>query len=273
MNKERRFRFILVSNHRVVTMNVSEKFCLKWNDFQSSVCQTFQDLRNNKDFCDVTIACEDDQQIEAHKVVLSACSPFFRNVLKKNNHPHPLLYLKGIEYSDLLPVLDFIYQGETSVAQEDLTRFMALAEELKLKGLTNDSQSDQNLELPRTDFQCHESSSMLKEEPNIKSGFELHSEIDTLANNESESHDTLVEMYYDDAEESKVLEVRIGELMERGDDGWSCKACGKTNKDKSKIKYHVETHLHGVSHTCPICGKSCSSKNTLNNHISLKHRQ
>ena len=94
-----------------------------------------------------------------------------------------------------------------------------------------------------------------------------------LVPNESESHDTLVEMYYDDAEESKVLEVRIGELMERGDDGWSCKACGKTNKDKSKIKYHVETHLHGVSHTCAICGKSCRSKNTLNNHISLKHRQ
>merc|ERR1712202_54678 len=104
---------------RQSTMNVGEKFCLKWNQFQENVSHSFRELRDNNDFFDVTLACEDDQQIEAHKVVLSACSPFFRNILKKNNHPHPLLYLKGIEYSDLLPVLDFIYQGETSVAQED----------------------------------------------------------------------------------------------------------------------------------------------------------
>ena len=63
----------------------SEKFCLKWNDFETNISAAFRDLREEKDFFDVTLACEDNQ-IEAHKVILSACSTFFRNILKRNPH-------------------------------------------------------------------------------------------------------------------------------------------------------------------------------------------
>ena len=68
-----------------------EKFCLRWNEFENNISSSFQELRNDKDFFDVTLAC-DDNQLQAHKVILSACSPFFRSVLKKNPHQHPLLY-------------------------------------------------------------------------------------------------------------------------------------------------------------------------------------
>ena len=82
----------------------TEKFCLKWNDFESNISGAFKDIRDAKDFFDVTLACDDDQ-LQAHKVILSACSPFFRNILRKNSHNHPLLYLKGVKYKDLVSVL------------------------------------------------------------------------------------------------------------------------------------------------------------------------
>ncbi|XP_023339259.1 protein tramtrack, beta isoform isoform X36 [Eurytemora carolleeae] len=120
----------------------TEKFCLKWNDFESNISLAFREIRDEKDFFDVTLACDDDQ-LQAHKVILSACSPFFRNILKRNPHQHPLLYLKGVKYSDLQSVLNFMYHGEVNVAQDELNSFLAVAEELRVKGLTqnNGSQS------------------------------------------------------------------------------------------------------------------------------------
>ena len=112
-----------------------EKFCLKWNEFESNVSTAFRELRDDKDFFDVTLACEGNQ-LEAHKVILSACSPFFRSVLKRNPHTHPLLYLKGIKYEDVLAVLNFMYHGEVNIAQDELNSFLAVAEDLQVKGLT-----------------------------------------------------------------------------------------------------------------------------------------
>jgi len=118
----------------------SEKFCLRWNDFESNISVAFRELRDDKDFFDVTLAC-DDEQIQAHKVILSACSPFFRTVLRRNPHAHPLLYLKGVKFSDLQSVLNFMYHGEVNVAQEELNSFLAVAEELRVKGLTQNQSS------------------------------------------------------------------------------------------------------------------------------------
>jgi len=120
----------------------SEKFCLSWNDFESNISLSFRELREEKDFFDITLSCG-DEQIQAHKLILSACSPFFRSVLKKNVHQHPLLYLKGVKFRDLQAVLNFMYHGEVNVAQEELNSFLAVAEDLKVKGLTQNSQSGQ----------------------------------------------------------------------------------------------------------------------------------
>jgi len=122
-------------------MSSSEKFCLRWNDFETNISVAFRELREEKDFFDVTLAC-DDSQIQAHKVILSACSPFFRNVLRRNPHQHPLLYLKGVKYKELLSVLNFMYMGEVNVAQEELNSFLSVAEDLRVKGLTQNNASN-----------------------------------------------------------------------------------------------------------------------------------
>jgi len=128
-------------------MGSSEKFCLRWNDFESNISVAFQELREDKDFFDVTLACDDDQ-IQAHKLILSACSPFFRSILRRNRHDHPLLYLKGVKFTDLVSVLNFMYHGEVNVAQEELNSFLAVAEDLKVKGLTQSKSNSSQVNIP-----------------------------------------------------------------------------------------------------------------------------
>ena len=121
---------------------MSEKLCLQWNDFRANVNSAFGKLRDDKEFTDVTLACEDGQQLEAHKVILIASSPFFEKILQDGKHPHPLIYLRGFQSNDLVAILDFLYFGEANVYQENLDSFLAIAEELKLKGLTNQTSND-----------------------------------------------------------------------------------------------------------------------------------
>jgi len=116
----------------------SEKFCLRWNDFERNISSAFKDIREEKEFFDITIACE-DEQLQAHKVILSACSPFFKKVLYRNHHQHPLLYLKGVSFKDMEAVLNFMYHGEVNVAQDDLNSFLQVAEDLRVKGLTQNN--------------------------------------------------------------------------------------------------------------------------------------
>merc|ERR1712153_27043 len=111
-----------------------EKLCLKWNDFQENAITAFGTLREDREFADVTLACEDGHQVEAHKVILASSSPFFLNLLRRNKHPHPLIYMRGLKSEDLVAMIDFLYFGEANVYQENLDYFLAVAEELQLKG-------------------------------------------------------------------------------------------------------------------------------------------
>jgi len=122
----------------------SEKFCLKWNDFESNISSAFRDLRADKELFDVTLACDEDH-IPAHKVILSACSNFFRNIFRRSgNHQNMFLYLKGVSAKDMESVLSFMYHGEVSVAQDDLNTFLAVAEDLQVKGLTQNNSNNSN---------------------------------------------------------------------------------------------------------------------------------
>lgn len=123
-------------------MGSSDKFCLRWNDFETNISAAFQELRNDEDFFDVTLCCGPDgtDRLRAHKVILSACSPFFRGILKNNPHANPLIYLRGVTMEDLNALLNFMYHGEANVTQEDLNSFLAVAEDLDVKGLTSNDQ-------------------------------------------------------------------------------------------------------------------------------------
>ena len=140
-------------------MGSSETFCLRWNEFEGKVSRSFSNIRSNNQFFDCTLTTDDDKafsdNLRAHKVILSACSEFFRNILTKESmcaHPNPLIYLSGISAQELKYVLDFMYHGEVNVAKYELDKFLEVAETLKIKGLTKSSEgsiaNDQEGTLP-----------------------------------------------------------------------------------------------------------------------------
>ena len=106
-----------ISDDQPIVNNImqnSEKLCLKWNDFQENLNSAFGVLRNDRDFADVTLVCEDGTPIETHKTVLASASPFFMDILKKNKHPHPMIYMRGLKAEDLLAMVDFLCESGKS---------------------------------------------------------------------------------------------------------------------------------------------------------------
>ena len=89
---------------------MSEKLCLQWNDFKENIKGAFGSLRQDNDFSDITLVCEDGQQMVAHKVILAASSPFFQKLLSPSD------IHEGVKYDDLMAILDFLYLGEASIA-------------------------------------------------------------------------------------------------------------------------------------------------------------
>ncbi|XP_063696274.1 protein tramtrack, beta isoform-like isoform X1 [Culicoides brevitarsis] len=113
----------------------SQRFCLRWNNHQTNLLSVFDQLLHAETFTDVTLAVE-GQYLKAHKMVLSACSPYFQQIFTNHPEKHPIVILKDVPFADMKCLLDFMYRGEVSVDQERLTAFLRVAESLRIKGLT-----------------------------------------------------------------------------------------------------------------------------------------
>ncbi|XP_029720853.2 protein tramtrack, alpha isoform isoform X2 [Aedes albopictus] len=113
----------------------SQRFCLRWNNHQTNLLSVFDQLLHAETFTDVTLAVE-GQSLKAHKMVLSACSPYFQALFVDNPEKHPIVILKDVPFKDMKCLLDFMYRGEVSVDQDRLAAFLRVAESLRIKGLT-----------------------------------------------------------------------------------------------------------------------------------------
>ena len=127
-------------------MSSTGQYSLNWPKHENNRTSAFKTLKETQQFVDVTLVCDDDEQIEAHRVILSAASPFFQNILQRNPHSHPLLYIRGSGKENLSALLDFIYSGMVEVPMEELEAFMALAKDLKVKGLVDLPEKQSKLE-------------------------------------------------------------------------------------------------------------------------------
>ena len=254
---------------------MSEKLCLQWNDFQANANSAFGKLRSDNEFSDVTLACEDGQQFEAHKVILISASPFFHNLLRRNKHTRPLIFMKGIKSDDMHAILDFLYCGEANVFQENLDTFLALAEELKLKGLMGqpDAQEDKvtnaspqvnqrRIKAKRKELNLLKDSNTLRTEQQL-----------VMADIGAEQKVTISEHSSGDLEE---LDALVKSMMEQGQNMVAngnqqkmtkiCRVCGKEGL-ATTIKDHIEAHhLEGVSLPCGNCGKIFRSRVSLRQH-------
>jgi len=242
------------------SLDMSEKLCLKWKDFQGNVNTAFGILRDDRDFSDVTLACEDGHQVEAHKVILAASSPFFQNMLRKNKHPHPLIYMRGVKSEDLVAIVDFLYFGEANVYQENIDAFLSIAEELNLKGLTGN-----------VDHAKPEDTPLQNQKPKREYNTETES-TGQVYKSEVLSERTVALSSFGSSENFHELDEKVKSIMSKSENKvktYVCNVCGKEGM-YTQTKNHIEAnHLEGISIPCDLCEKTFRSKHSLNICISV----
>jgi len=286
-------------------MNSAEKFCLRWNDFQQNITTVFGALKDDTEFADVTLACEDGQQVEAHKVILAASSPFFQNLLRRNKHPHPLIYMRGVAAEDLKSVIDYIYYGEANVQKERMEFFMQIAQELQIKGLslgeneakvvqknvasmqhfmeTNDENIEPNMFYPKdtsiteevsdTDDEIEKHAAILEKHWSSTAGekTQLKPREDLQKNEAGSDMDFEQVPLNEQIGLNEQIKLMIGPGLSMGvkQRNSMCKVCGKESS-WSNIKDHIESkHIEGISIPCGLCDKAFKTRKVLKHH----HRQ
>ena len=275
-------------------MHTSEKFCLKWNDFKENINNAFASLRKDTVLTDVTLASEDGHQVDAHKVILASSSPFFQNILARNRHAHPLIYMRGMKSEDLIAILDFLYYGEANIYQENLDTFLNIADELQLKGLNGENGGGGGVDEDSPEQTAKLTT--LIDAPQKKKGTDRTmkpAQIDSLnsesgLNSQISSSIAVALSKQEFSGNMQELDEQIETMMGRGDTmvktgkrmrngewqmgkAYSCQVCGKEGI-RTVIKRHIEAiHVEGIVIPCNICEKTLGSRYALTKHNSVHH--
>ena len=245
-------------------------FFFSHKEFEVSAPTWLRSLWNDQDFVDVTLATADERHIYVHKVILSSASLFFKNILVKNVHTKPLIYLKDIFYDDLKNILEFVYNGETSVANERLENFLVSARELGITGLNQDNDETKynnlqskssTLETPTTDYSALTDTKKFENISNPESNFE-----ESIESHEKYSETNNSELFYVMPEKLKVEQAPKV----------CCQKCGRKYARLGNLLAHMkETCIIKkrklVMNRCNVCNKEVINYN-LNQHLK-KHEK
>ena len=265
-----------------------EQFHLEWNDFQKGIVSTYQELRNKQDFSDVTLVCEDNQRMRAHKLILSNSCEFFRAVLAEEQSSQPVIYMRGVSRDVMESLVDFIYRGEVSIPQDLINEFLDLAGDLKMKGLVK-NESDENAKkddiaedgdgedgqkktrMKSSRLQRPQNQNISEEEELDLNSTELESKIDDEGIvSESNFKERRVSVSF--GEKNEELKEKIQLLIEKRENQWACIACDRMSKSPADARRHAEIHISGFVHTCTKCDKTFQTSNSVNMHFYTNHK-
>ena len=245
-----------------------EKFNLKWNDFSSNVYKSFQNLRKEEDFFDITLVGDDFKHVTAHKLVLSSSSEYFKKVFTNNKkyfQSHAMICLEGLNQSDLNNILDYIYHGEIQIYQHDLDRFLGIAERFKLEGLIGGEQ-------PKAEDDDNAENILEENVLTPQNNFTVSKSEVQVTNREKITKKTLISLQSSEIQSLEELDQKVEESYSRNSVGlFECHHCAKSFDRSRNIKEHVEIHFEGLSFPCTLCETILRSRKALRLHGLRKH--
>ena len=232
---------------------------LEWKIYDSTTKSTFQNLYTDGDFSDVTLACEGNTKVSAHKVVLSACSDFFKEILKEHPNPYPLIYLQGITARDLSLLKMFMYLGKATVETENMTSFISAAKlflnkEPKKQNSTMEISmtilNTENIQFKAKTEGLERLSESVDEDLNIETQNRLHRSGELL------NH------------ERDILELDQPKVAEK----ITCDHCDWNTSDRARLAKHCrDTHRPEVC--CTKCKFKTTRSDRLLEHDNAKHQR
>ena len=258
------------------------KKSLIWHNYSDHLKSMMKELMMNEDFSDVTLVSEDKKQIKANINILSACSPVFKDILKKDKNSNPIIYLRGIEYSELESIMQFIYLGEATFYEERMNEFLAVAKSLEIKELckagtvskdepddypsqSNEPESneypfptDQDTSTKLIEKQNVIPDNIRKEAPQIRRG----SVVRVVGKFECDQcHKTY----------SEKFSLRRHIMSEHEGINYACNQCDYQATKQYCLTVHIQSVHEGVKYACDQCDYQATTQSHLTRHIQLKH--
>jgi len=257
------------------------KYSLKWQNFSKNSTKTFATYRENSNFCDVTLVSDDLKQIHAHKLILSSCSEYFKTILEmQKDNNHPIFCLDGIKFKELNNVLDYIYLGEAQIENDQLDRFLAISQRLKLEGLIKSDENEEEPEIRQKDQfdfpvekQPEEIPKSDESDQEVALGH-IDASMDQMQSEDAHENSKDFKSSYSTEREmlNEIKEVCDKNIEKNADGTFSCNLCGQKSRLKQTLKFHIETHIQGLIFFCKKCPKTFSTQATLKNHKFNFHR-
>merc|ERR1711909_208068 len=255
----------------------NEKYNLCSNNFSNTAVSTIQNLVTDTEYTDVTLVSDDRRKIKAHKVILASASQFFREILPEISSHNPVLFLKGIEHSELLAIIRFVYVGTTEVAQDNLDKFMKAAQDLQIEGLQENKKtkdaikySDKYQDNKNMDFKSH--FEVKNKYQNNENGLALYQETDEY------STDTWLQATADEYhsfDEYKTTDPNNQRRYKQGNNlGFriKCDQCDREFSRKDNLQTHIQSKHEGKKYSCDKCGSEFGLPTSLSNHTARMHK-
>ena len=233
----------------------TDKYNLNWNGHKENSLVSFKEAHIQQEFTDVTLVTEDDKQIESHKFILGSSSPVFRKILISNPHPHPLIYLSGVKHEELKAIIEFMYLGETEVAQESFEHVMNIAVRFQVKGLSEKSDLK---EVINDEPEIQVVNINIKEEK-----IEVENSSTEYLNTNNEIDTSIKSAVEPSATSEKVLDCSCKRSI--------CDQCSYKTSDKRNFNRHVRTVHSSEILSCDNCDYQTKGVDNLRLHARNKH--
>ena len=262
--------------------NMEQIIHLQQNEFGNNIRDHFRRLKEDQELFDVTLVTDDGQHFQSHKIILSAGSHFFSDIFLKSNHMNLVIYLKGINSVDLTNAMEFIYNGEVSINQENLEQFIETGKDLQIKGLDFQNRILDISEIISEQSDTHEDSKekiIEENEHTSTNDNKIQDANEELFPESAETSDDVAKTQGKDLQLGKkedlnnLINIQTQKIIKKKKEKWECQVCGKTSFKKQYLQRHAETHIGGMSYVCPICNKTFSTKNNMRSHMSHIHTE
>ena len=270
-------------------MIILDKKCnLEWHSYADHLRNMMKEMLMNDSFSDVILVTEDKKHIKAHLNILSACSPFFKDILEKQNNS--IIYLRGIYFEEVESIMQFIYLGKTSLKEELLTEFLSVARSLEIMELSNvETSSNEAIDdkPPTCDMETLVEES--KKEETFSSEWndnDVPEETKNQCDNQSPSQSFLpsqIRTKYEGVQyacdqcdyqtEEKTNLTHHIQIEHEGEGGkrFACSQCVYVTTRQSTLKAHIQSKHEGVEYNCDQCDFKASWKASLRKHKIQSH--
>ena len=243
-------------------MQHQEKYTLTWHSYSDHLREALTEMMTSSEFADVTLVTDDKQQIRAHRNILSGCSPVFKSILQiDSNNTNPVIYLRGIQHSEMESIMQFIYLGEAKFNEERMSEFLMVSKNLEIKYLSTGI--EMNDQTPSKESVEHDNN-IADENMDLDEGT-------TSPFNEDGGEYVESQVSTKPEIKNKSSSRRVTTELLSEDEKLKCQECERIFNSQPALRYHTKSKHEGVKYACNHCDYQATAKSALTLHIQSQH--